>query len=240
MKPRKTTYLAHRWIGLVIALQLLAWSTGGFIFSVLDIDSVRGTTDSRMRDVLPIRADSRAALPRPLQDVLDALGDVDIGSVMLIDRGLGIHWEIRDTQKNILARADISGASVGLISPDEAGHLALSDFRPQADVKSVKLLESDPPSEYRGGPLPAYRVDLQHAKQPHIYIEASTGRITARRNRSWRLFDFFWMLHTMDYKGRDNFNHPLLIVASALAIATSGTGIALWGWRISTKIRRRG
>jgi len=239
MKPRKTTYFAHRWIGLVISIQLLAWSVGGFIFSVLDIDSVRGSTDSRMQSMRPIGGDTLESLSLPLQQTLSGFESDEIGSVSLLDRGLGAYWEVSNTDGDLVARIDIDGTITELISPQNAELLALTDFVPDAGAKSVRLIESDPPSEYRGGPLPAYRVDIDHAKQPHVYIDATTGRIVARRNRSWRVFDFFWMLHTMDYKGRDNFNHPLLIVASTLAIATSGTGIALWGWRSVPKLRRR-
>ncbi|RMH10155.1 MAG: hypothetical protein D6695_11965, partial [Planctomycetota bacterium] len=96
---------------------------------------------------------------------------------------------------------------------------------------------SDPPIEYRSGPLPAYAVQLDHPKRPHIYIDARSGQITARRNRPWRIFDFFWMLHTMDYAGRDDFNHPLLTGFSVLAIASAGSGLALWGWRAMPRRR---
>ena len=46
MRLRKNVYFWHRWIALVVSLQLLAWSLGGFVFSVCDIDDVRGTTDA--------------------------------------------------------------------------------------------------------------------------------------------------------------------------------------------------
>lgn len=237
MKPRKTTYIVHRWIGLIISLQLLAWSAGGFIFSVLDINAVRGATDARM---LGARAIDRDALPTLVRD---AIKDIEgtIGGSNLIDRGLGAFWEVRDTEGELLARVGVDGLIVEQISPDDAIDLALEDFVPKAGVRGVELIEENPPSEYRGGPMPVYRVDLEHPKSPHIYVDAQTGRINARRNNTWRTFDFFWMLHTMDYKGRDNFNHPLLIIASLFAIAASGTGLALWGWRsIPKMLRRRG
>ncbi len=236
MKPRKATYLAHRWIGLVISLQLLAWSVGGFVFSVLDIDKVRGSTDARERVHGEISIES---LPPLMQDSLREQGVENIGTATIIDRGLGAFWEIQSQDGSWIGRANLSGELTNIITPEQALEIADDDFLPDAPVKNIQLIEDNPPSEFRGGRLPVYQVAMDHPKNTRIYVDAATGRVMARRNRSWRIFDFFWMLHTMDYKERDNFNHPLLIVASVLAIGTSGTGIALWGWRATSKITRR-
>lgn len=37
---KKNWYLAHRWLGLVVGLQLLTWSVSGFVFTVLDIEGI--------------------------------------------------------------------------------------------------------------------------------------------------------------------------------------------------------
>jgi hypothetical protein len=243
MKPRKTAYLAHRWIGIVISLQLLAWSVGGFVFSILDIESVRGETDSRMVEYAPLSAETLESLPEPVRGavrgVVAELGETGVARVGLVDRGLGAFWEVRDADSGLIARVSPLGHVAGRLSEEEAQRIATADFVHNAPVSSTRLIESDAPMEYRGRPLPVYRVELGHAKRPHIYVDALTGQITARRNRSWRTFDFLWMLHTMDYNGRDNFNHWLLTAASLLAIATAGTGLTLWGWRVLPK-RKRG
>tara|TARA_R110002072_G_scaffold294716_1_gene465061 strand:- start:5448 stop:6185 length:738 start_codon:yes stop_codon:yes gene_type:complete len=236
MKPRKSTYIAHRWFGLVISLQLLAWSVGGFIFSILDIDEVHGDTEARM---VQSNGVSISSLPSEIQESLGEQGVETISTATLIDRGLGPFWEIRLPDGSWFGRIDNYGEILGLITPEQARSIAAEDFIPDSEMISIRLIEEKPPSEYRGGRLPAYQVAMDHPKETRIYIDASTGRIMARRNKSWRIFDFFWMLHTMDYKGRDNFNHPLLTIASVLAITTSGSGLALWGWRVLPKFKRR-
>tara|TARA_R110000744_G_scaffold112179_6_gene210455 strand:- start:7520 stop:8257 length:738 start_codon:yes stop_codon:yes gene_type:complete len=236
MKSRKSTYIAHRWFGLVISLQLLAWSVGGFIFSILNIDEVHGDTEARM---VQSNGVSIRSLPSEIQHALEEQGVVAISTATLIDRGLGAFWEIRLTDGSWFGRIDCNGQTAGLITLDQARSIASDDFIHDSDILSIRLIEDEPPSEYRGGRLPAYQVVMDHPKETHIYIDASTGRIMARRNKSWRTFDFFWMLHTMDYKGRDNFNHPLLTIASMLAITTSGSGLVLWGWRVIPKFRRK-
>ncbi len=238
MKPRKSTYLLHRWFGLVVCLQLLAWSAGGFIFSVLPLDVVRGEHQAFAQPFDPITSDSIDALPLPLRDAIRSMinDDQDIGSVTLCDRGIGPFWEIARTDGSLIARlypADATPAPP--ISSNDAQHIAARDFLPSNTVVDVTLIEADPPIEYRKGPLPAYAVEFDHPNNPHIYVHAPTGEITARRNRPWRIFDFFWMLHTMDYTGRDNFNHPLLTSFSVLALTTAASGLLLWGWRIKPR-----
>lgn len=240
MKPRKATYVFHRYLGLVVSLQLLAWSVGGFTFSILPLDLVRGERDSTSPPFETLSPAALTLLPAPVQQTVAARQQSGhtIGQVDLCDRGLGPFWEVRDTNGDLIARLDPqSGLEMPPISIEQAILLADRDFGPPYTGAQVRLIESDPPIEYRSGPLPAYAVQLDHPKRPHIYIDARSGQITARRNRPWRIFDFFWMLHTMDYAGRDDFNHPLLTGFSVLAIASAGSGLALWGWRAMPRRR---
>ncbi len=45
---------------------------------------------------------------------------------------------------------------------------------------------------------------------------------------SWRIWDFLWSLHIMDYRERDNINNILLQILSVLALVTSVSGITLF------------
>ncbi len=60
-----------------------------------------------------------------------------------------------------------------------------------------------------------------------MYFAAQDAQLVATRNNTWRLFDFFWMLHTMDYRGRDNFNNPLVITIATAALWLSLSGFLL-------------
>lgn len=234
MKPRKANYIVHRWLGLIVSLQLLAWSTGGFLFSILAIDNVRGERDTAGTPYEPMSVAAIEALPLSIrhQVVTRQSLHTNIGTIRLCDRGLGAAWEVRSVDGEFVARLGVvAGEQLGDLTEDDARFVATRDFVHAAAVGRVDYIQSDPPTEYRNGVLPAYVVAFDHPKRPHIYVDARTGEISARRNRSWRIFDFFWMLHTMDYAGRDDFNHPLLTAFSVLAIGTSGSGLALWSWR---------
>lgn len=63
--------------------------------------------------------------------------------------------------------------------------------------------------EHRGReqPLPAWAVAFDHPSGATLYVAAELGTVVRVRNRKLRAFDFLWMLHTMDYHGRDDFNN---------------------------------
>src|SRR3546814_16302027 len=66
-----------------------------------------------------------------------------------------------------------------------------------------------------------------------LYVSGQDGRVLERRNDTWRIFDFVWMLHIMDYTGRQDFNNPLVIMADS-----GGQWLALSGvWLLVTSFR---
>jgi uncharacterized iron-regulated membrane protein len=88
-------------------------------------------------------------------------------------------------------------------------------------------------TEYRGR-LPVWRVDFDDEAVTTLYVAPDNGEVITRRNRVWRIYDFAWMLHIMDYRERTDFNHPLLVWASALALLVALSGvylIAVTPWR---------
>lgn len=235
-KPLRTRiYALHRWIGLVVSLQLLAWALGGVVFSVFAMDNVRGDRERRR--------EPRALVTGPVLAPADALARGGCGSnfarlTLYTRAGRPVYEFIDSTDKRLCTVDASSGERRDELSADEATQLARTDFAPEARVLSVVRIERDPPIEYRGKPLPAYQVVFDNPKHTHVYVSATSGEIAARRNSVWRLYDFFWMLHVMDYRGRDDHSHALLTVASVLAATSALSGIVLHGYRWAS--RRRG
>jgi hypothetical protein len=83
------------------------------------------------------------------------------------------------------------------------------------------------PPEARGLTAPVWQLRFQDQENTVFYLHASTGQLLKVRTDRWRLFDFVWMLHIMDYQEREDFNHGLLIASSALALLFSISGVVL-------------
>ena len=76
-----------------------------------------------------------------------------------------------------------------------------------------------------------------------VFIAAETGRITAIRTGTWRLYDFFWSLHIMDWKNHEDFNTWWLLAFAigGLTLGLAGTILLFmrWPFRAKRKIRTR-
>jgi hypothetical protein len=95
-------------------------------------------------------------------------------------------------------------------------------------VSAILLTESSPGSEYRGRSLPIYQITTSSKDDINIYLDPLSGDVLAIRSNSWRMWDFLWSLHIMDYDQRDNINNFLLRLFSILALVSSISGILLF------------
>ena len=94
-------------------------------------------------------------------------------------------------------------------------------------LSAERITAVGPHDEYRGRPLPAFKIPLSGDGNPIAYVDAVSGDFQRIRHSQWRWFDFLWMTHTMDYQGRDNFNTLLLRGFSLLGLITVLSGFAL-------------
>lgn len=235
----KTRYLirkSHRYLGIVIGIQFLMWTSGGLYFSWNDIDKVHG---DHLRKTVPyLNGDIELA---PIDNVLDLVkSKTNLDSIMDISvinilgspvyRITYLSGNISNGQSAKLILADAStGQLRGEITREEASQIAELLLIPESSISSIEYLtEVGKHNEYRGKPLPAWAVRFEHPDNPVIYIGAKTGTFESIRYDTWRNFDFLWMLHTMDYGGRDDFGNILLKSFSVLGLITIFSGFLLF------------
>lgn len=107
--------------------------------------------------------------------------------------------------------------------------MAKSGYSGKGTVISVEsLTETNGHHEYREAPLPAVAVTFDDPRGTTVYVATELGTVQKHRNRPWRRFDFLWMLHTMDYTGRDNITNWLLRIFSVFGLATVTSGFVLF------------
>ena len=105
-------------------------------------------------------------------------------------------------------------------------------------VDSIEFVADEQPgSEYRGRRLPLWRVVYSGPDSLNVYVDAWSGEVVARRTQGWRIFDFLWMLHIMDFSERDDFNTPLLQISALLGLVLALSGLVYWG--MTTRVFRR-
>ena len=229
----------HRWLGLLIGIQVLFWMASGLYFALVPIESVRG--EHLTTEPVALAATELQALLPPGQ-ALAALQLEKLDGISLKRLRGKLVYKVSflqndQPQHRLLDARD--GRLLPQLGTPEAQELAVAALREAAPVKNIQRIESHQPgSEYRGRSLPLYRVDFDHPDALRIYLDAWTGEVVARRTSTWRIFDFLWMLHILDFQERDNFNQPLLQFMALAGLLIVITGYALW-WLTSVFVKRR-
>ncbi len=226
MRPASWFAFLHKWLGLIIGIQIVLWMSGGLVMSFFPIEKVRGEHNIREVEPAPIMS---SALGASLPEIVATHAPQGVMGVTL-KRILGrtVYDVLREDGTRIL----VDTRSGGLVHINETivRALADADFAGDGQIAEIGVIE-ETNSEYRG-PVPVWRVRFDDHEDTRLYFTADTGRIIARRNATWRLYDFFWMLHIMDYKNRKNFNNPLVIAAAFFALFTVLMGVGLLFYRL--------
>jgi hypothetical protein len=235
----------HRWLSLAIGIQVLFWMVSGFYFSLIPIESIRG--EDRVTEREPENF-SHTPLTSPqlaIAQLLEQNGASLQVRKLQLRRVLEvpvyeISYDLGGEQHIVLADAR-DGQLMAPLDREQAIAIAEQDFAPEASIASVDYIEAvSADGEYRGSPLPAWRVSFDDADSTRLYISEELARVTARRNTSWRIFDFLWMLHIMDFDSRDNFNTLLLQVFSMLGLIIVVSGFIVWAITTTMFRSRRG
>lgn len=222
---RKHIRKAHRWLGLIAAIQLLIWTATGLYFAVMPIDEIRGKhllKDASSYQLGHLKLISPSALLR----ANPALKSVRVDEITLTQRHHRAIYNFTLNDERLSFDAE-TGEAVSLINESEA--INIVQARTNRSIVTLELIDSVVAGdEYRSGELPAWRVQLSGSEDAIIYLGAQTGKLRAVRTNDWRIYDFLWGLHIMDYESRDNFNHLLLQAFALLGLITVVSGLLLF------------
>lgn len=227
LRLRKT----HRYLGVFLGVQFFFWTVGGLYFSWTKIDEIRG---DNLRKEAPLFS-TKVDLVSPSVAVQKLQEKTPIDSLIamqLIDILGQLHYQIiyksGKEKKTQLAHAQTGELRPALVEA-EALALAKSRLNAVAEMeKSEYLTSTNGHHEYREKPLPAYAFTFGKPLNTTVYVAAEQGTVQSFRNNQWRIFDFLWMLHVMDFESRDNINNWLLRIFSVIGLLTIFSGFTLF------------
>ena len=221
-------------MALFIGVQLLIWFASGALMSFLPIDKVRGEHLVDREMVTPIPAGTAFADPSKIA----AAAGAPIKAIT---------WHMLDghpvaevaTAKGIKLFDAATTAPLPVIDAVQATAIAKAAWKSavKPNITASRVTGESP--EYRGA-LPAWRIAFADPDSTSVFVAAETGRITAVRTDTWRLYDFFWSLHIMDWKNHENFNTPWLLAFAigGLIFGLAGTVLLFMRWPFRRKARR--
>lgn len=226
----------HRWLGYLVAWQVLAWVLGGLLFAWLPFnDWVKAKADVAPPALsLPATwASAWAGASLPAEPVL---------AVRAVATAGGAAWQLKTASGEHWLGAD----GRPLAPPSEAAVTAFARqlYRGPGPFQSVQRLAEVPTRwlmvKEVHGPRELWLARFDDRLATRLYIDARSGELLAARNDAWVLYDFFWRLHVMDYSEGEDFNNPWLRAASLAALGLVLCGLVMLLLALRRAWRRRG
>lgn len=212
---------SHKFIALVIGVQLVLWTASGAYMVAVDLDFIHG--DGLVRNLEP---ELHVGGPLvPLESIRAANPDVRSVSLRALPDASGPVYEVTTGAGIVLVDA-ATGAVLSPLAEERVASLARSYYAGQGSLDRLQLIqrEEDKPQELQARPLPLWRVDFDDWLETSLYVHPDSGRLVTRRHRFWRWFDFLWSLHIMDYQERSDVNNWLLRASTVLGVTLAASG----------------
>lgn len=217
---------------LFVGVQLLVWSITGAYMVVMDIHYIHGDslvkTDKQTIDF----EDVKYSFQQLLSDHSEAK-DVELG--MLLSQPV---YRFNNGKQKVLLSA-FDGRKLSPIDETLAISIAQNKYtNTKALVTHVQLITVNPPRELSARHLPVWRIDFDDFASPSFYISANSGQLVTKRHSYWRIFDWMFAFHVMDYIDEEADN-KLLLVFTFFASIASILGLVLTYFRLMPQQNKR-
>lgn len=215
----------HKWLSLIIGAQAMLWLASGLYMVIVDLDFIHG--DHLVQNL----AETISLNGEPSVPFSDLATEYPDAYEITLDSWMGKpFYRIISPSGSHLIDAE-TGEVRSPLSEADAIAVARYHYTRSGDVVGATLLENsaDAPIEIQSRKLPLWRVDFADSGSTSFYISPDDGALVIRRHTYWRIFDFAWMLHIMDYEERADVNNNLLRIAAGLGLTLSILGMwLLW------------
>jgi uncharacterized iron-regulated membrane protein len=230
MRPALLSRTIHKWLGLIVGIQLVFWTISGFYMVVVDLDFIHG--DPLVRNVRVPLGEHKPKVT--FSDVAQRFDGVTAVTLRALPGQTSPFYEVTTDLGKLLVDAT-TGQLLSPLSREVVSDLSKQYYAGSGQLASLNLIERDAPMEIQSRPLPLWRADFDDWLQTSLYVHPDTGALVTRRHRFWRWFDFVWMLHIMDYENRTDMNNGLLRTTTIAGLVTVLSG----GWLLYFSFRRR-
>ena len=202
----------HKYLSLAISIQLLLWTISGIYFAFNKIELIRGEQYILEQENPEVNLEKFTA----------SFKAKNITILQRLDE-----WILKVEEGPIVHYIDLKGEKLNSLNSEEAKQI-VRDRTSLIPLIAVKIENPSKGSEFRGRNLPMFKVTTNSNEEVNVYIDALSGEVAAIRSDSWRIWDFLWGTHIMDYSERENIDNLLLKIFSILALVSALSGIVLF------------
>lgn len=216
----------HKWTGLLLALQVLAWLSGGLVMTAIPRDWVHGhpLVNQQVKEQ-QAKSLNRTAYQYPVDQLIVQLpSDVQLQSIKFSQLFNGAAYKIK-TDKGDWWFDGVTGQQVTAINEAQVRELLTALYAGSGELVELNKLDEGPLEIQRRKNL--WQAHYNDWMNTTLYLSAFDGQLIRVRSDIWRFYDFFWMLHIMDYDERSDSHNPLVIAFSIAGVIFTLSGIVL-------------
>ena len=236
----KTARTLHKWLMLFLGLQFVIWSVTGTYMVFMHIDYIHGDSliSNPQTKINPDKL--QYSLAKLLQTYPEA-EQISVGKLMQQDVYRfsipAINTTIITTQQVMLNAQ--TGERLSPLNQTAAIALAQYYYLGNEAITKVSLLNDNPPFELSARHLPAWRINFDHFSAPSLYISADSGLVVGKRHAFWRLFDWMFRFHVMDYGDAEEIDNQLLFWIALISTLAAVSGLTLTYFRVLRRTKNK-
>jgi len=214
----------HKWLMLLVGVQMLIWAATGTYMVVMNIDYIHGDSlvrshqDENMRTLLDISQVKfnlvQLKLAYPQAD--------EIHLKMLQQQAV---YQFRNGKRRHLVNAT-TGILLADISKAQAQTIAQTHYTGKGNIVHTKFL-TQVNGEISARILPVWRIEFADMAAPRLYVSTHTGELVTKRHDYWVLFDWFFCFHIMDYGEDGEVSNVLLLIIALISLLACLSGVVL-------------
>lgn len=223
----KLTRKTHKWLMLFLGVQFVIWSVTGAYMVFFNIDYIHGDSLVKNQHINLIDSEVNFSIQTLLKQYPNAQ-EIKLESYIYQPV-----YRFKVGREHFLVNAT-TGELLSPLNKADAIAVAQSEYTGSGDILSVSLITENPPFELRASALPAWRINFDDFAAPTLYVSATSGKIAGKRHEFWRLFDWIFRFHIMDYQDSE-VDNTLLFGFSLFGILAGLSGLILLYFRLFKK-----
>ena len=210
---------------LFMGVQFVIWSVTGAYMVFFNIDYIHGDSLVKNHQIKIVPENVQYSLKELLEHYPNAKR-ISVGKFM--DKDV---YRFSVEEKKTLLDAK-TGILLTPLSKATAVNVAKYYYTGDGAVVSVELISENPPFELGWWNLPAWRVNFDDFGSPSLYISSQSGQLVTKRHEFWRMFDWMFRFHVMDYGEEEDVKNSLLFWATLFGILACLAGLVLTYFRV--------
>lgn len=225
MQKTKVNKFLHKWLSLIVGIQLMLWLATGLYFNLMDFKKASGNAHRLYFEHKGNLADFNLT---PLS-TLQADKAIEVKIVWLLSKPyyqLIFKQGQHSYQKSESRLYDATSGKEHIFEKQQIIDIAQGSYSGGGELTSVELAQP-PFADYVQQQNPMWQVNVKDELNTTIYLDAVTGQIIRHANDDSRLKDLMFKLHFMDYQATGDFNNWLIIIFAIATLVFAITGV-IW------------